>query len=107
MEYEKYTKKELAAIIREMKAKLSEMKDVEKQVTTEASELSAPGLSIHRDEKGKFHLVKLKYDIEKNAATIEKVESLDSSDPAIATFKAKQYLVETIIAKAKGGKYVK
>lgn len=94
------------ALIKELKEKLKEMKAVEKAAITTAAELSSHGMGIHKDEKGYYFLVKIKYDVEKNIAAIEKLEPLNSYDYAIALFQAKKYIVEVILAKARGGRYV-
>lgn len=99
------THQEKDQIIKELKEKLKEMKSVETQVTSLAADLSQFGVGIHRNEKGNFVIAKLKYDAEKNAAAIESLQDL-GPDWTIAIFKAKEYLVETILAKAKGSKYV-
>lgn len=106
MKYEQYTKKELAEIIRELKEKLGEMKDVEQQVMATSEELKTPAIGVHRDAKGKYHLIEIGYDLEKNAAAIVTSTPLDTGDYAIASYKAKQFLIDKILNKAKGGKYV-
>lgn len=93
-------------LIKELKAKLKEMKAVEKAVKATAGTLSDKALGVHKDKEGKFHLVKINYDVEQNLAAIEKVEALQSYDYAIALHQAKIYLVEKILMKAVGGKYV-
>lgn len=106
MEYERYTKKELAAIIREMKEKLKEVKHVEEQVTAQAEDMPFEALGVQRNEKGHYSLVKVVYDPEKNAAAFKEVVNLETHDFAIASYKAKEYLVEKILRKASGSKYV-
>lgn len=100
------TKEELKEQNKELRSKLKEMKELEKQVKLTAKDLSQSGLGVHKDEKGKYHLVHIKYDIEKNAAVIDKLEPLDTHDFTIAAYKAKQELAEKILRKARGDKYV-
>lgn len=106
MEYEKYTKKELAAIIREMKEKLKEVKSVETRITAEATEMTLEALGVQKNEKGHYTLVKVVYDPEKKAAAFKEIVNLETGDFAIASYKAKEFLVEKILAKARGSKYV-
>lgn len=106
MSLEQKSKKELVEIINTLTEKLKEVKQVEDKVLKVEAELKQPALGLHVDEKGHFSLVKIKYDAKSKASTVESIESLQSSDQAIALYKAKQYLVETILKKAKGGKYV-
>lgn len=101
------THAEKDALIKELKEKLKEMKEVEKAVEVTAANLSAPALGVHKDSKGSYHLVKINYDVEQNLAAIEKVETLSSHDFAIALFQSKKYLVEKILEKARGSKYAK
>lgn len=100
-----YTKDQLKAVNKELREKLKEMKSVEQQVTADAKDLSHYSIGVHKDEKGNYSLVHVKYDVEKNVAVIEKVESLDTFDFAIANYKAKDFLVERILRKARGDKY--
>lgn len=100
------THKEKDELIKELKAKLKEMKTVEKELAVTAAELSSQSLGIHKDANGKYHLVEIKYDIEKNLAAIDKLEPLNTHDYAIALYQAKKFLVEKILEKARGGKYV-
>lgn len=106
MSLEQRSKKELVELIHQLQDKLKEMKPVESAITAKLEELSAPAIGLHKDSDGFYHLVKIKYDVEKNAAGIEKVEKLDSRDEAIVTYKLNQYTNETIMRKARGGKYV-
>ena len=99
------THKEKDDIIKELKEKLESMKSVEEQITLTAAELSQYGFGICKDSVGDYQLVKLKFDIDKNTAAIDGQDNL-GKDVAIVLYKAKQYLVETVIKKAKGGKYV-
>jgi hypothetical protein len=100
------TKDELKETIRELRAKLKEMKELEKQVTATAKDLSQLGIGVIKDSAGKYSLVEIKYDVEKNAAVIDKVVQLDTHDFAIATYKANQTLAERILRKVRGDKYV-
>lgn len=105
MALEDNTKKALAEMVRALEAKVKELQTVEKQQTAVLDELKRPAIGLHKDEKGKYHLVHIKYDIEKNAAAVEKLESLSSADPAIALWNLKKFVAETIMRKARGGKY--
>jgi len=105
MALEDHTKKDLAAMIRELQAKLIEMKPVESQLKADAQELKANAIGLHKDEKGNFSLVKIKFDLDKKAAAISEIESLGSSDDAIASYKLNQYASEMIMRKTRGGKY--
>ena len=93
--------KEKDLIIDELKAKLKEMKSLEKQVETDASELSQLALGVHKDAQGHFHLIKIKYDVEKGIAAIEQSQDLHTRDYAVALYKSKEHLVLNIL---KGGK---
>lgn len=99
------TKDDLKRIIKELKAKLTEMKGLEKQVQVTAQELTHIGFSIVKGDKNKYSLVQLKFDIELNAAVIDTVTDLDTTDHAIANFKAMQFLTEKIMRKARGDRY--
>ncbi len=95
------TKKQVDEVNSMLKEKLEEMKELEQKFTATAEVLNVPALGVHKDDKGFFHLVKIKYDLDKSAAVIESVDKLETKDYAIALFKAKQYLVIDIL---KGGK---
>lgn len=105
MALEDNTKKDLANMVRELQAKLLEMKPVESQLTAKLDELKLPAIGLVKDENGNYSLVKIKFDIEKNAAAIEQVENLESKDPAIASHKIKEFAMEKIVRRARGGRY--
>lgn len=105
MALEDNTKKDLAQMVRDLKAKLEEMKPVESQLKAELTDLKHDGVGLHKDEKGNYHLVYIKFDVETNAAGIEKLVSLNSTDPAMALFNLNKFVAETIIRKSRGGKY--
>lgn len=107
MSLEQRTKKELVDLIHQLQDKVKEMKPVEKQLTAQLDELKAPAIGLHKDEKGVYHLIFIKYDIDKKAAAIENVTSLESTDPAIGLYNLNKYVSETIVRKARGGKYDK
>lgn len=88
-------------LIKELKAKLKEMKQLEKAVETTAAELSVPALGVHKDSDGKFYLIDVRYDLEQNVAAISKKIDLNSRDYAIALNKAKEYLVFQILKAGK------
>jgi hypothetical protein len=106
MSLEQRSKKELVEIIHELKEKLKEVKGVEAQATATVEELKQYGVGLYKNNKGQYFLVKLRYDQVTKAAVVEALVDLHSTDPAIATFKLKEYAVETIMRKARGGKYV-
>lgn len=99
------TKKELVQIIHDLTAKLAEMKPVESALVSQLSELHSPAIGLSKTDEGNFIVVKIKYDIEKNAAAIEKLEQLQSKDIAIAHFNLNKYVAETIVRTARGSKY--
>ncbi len=105
MALEDNTKKALADMVRALQEKLKEMKPVESQLTAKLDELKAPAIGLHKDENGNYSLVKIKFDIEKNAAAIESLQDLESRDPAIATHKLKEYAMEVVMRKTRGGRY--
>jgi hypothetical protein len=105
MEYERYSKKELAALIRELKEKLTEMKQVEKHVEASAEELPLPAVGLHKDDKGAFYLVELRFDAISGAAVVSNKLDLNSKDPSIASYKLKEYVIEKVFRKSLGGKY--
>jgi len=105
MEYEKYTKRELAELIRQMKEKLTEVKGVEKQLNASNAELTSPGVGLYKDTAGKFFIVELKYDVESKAGTVSGLIDLHSRDPSIASFKLKEYVIENVYRKTNKGKY--
>lgn len=100
------THKEKDELIKELKEKLKEVKHVEKQLNATSAELPAPGVGLHKNEKGQFFLYELKFDPETKAAAVVNVIDLYSSDPSIATFKLKEYVIEKVFRKVDGGKYV-
>lgn len=105
MSLEQRSKKELVELIHQLQDKLKELATVEKQATAKLEELKSPAIGLSKDKNGFYSLVKIKYDAEKNAAAIESIDKLDSRDEAIVVYKLKQYTVETIMRKARGGKY--
>ncbi len=106
MALEDRTKKELAQIIRDLQEKLKEMKPVEATLTAQLEDLHSDAVGLIKNEKGQYRLVKIKYDIGKNAAAIESLDTLnDTIDTAIALYKLNQFTHETIMRKARGSKY--
>jgi hypothetical protein len=67
-----FTKAQLAEKVRELTEKLREMRGVEAQANASLETLKdgAPAIGLHRTSEGKFQLVRIVYDIEKNAAAI-------------------------------------
>lgn len=73
-----YSKAELAEKVRELTKKLTEMKQVESQInaSTETLKDGNPAVGIVKNKDGTFTIVKLVYDLEKNAAVIIGTEAL-------------------------------
>lgn len=67
-----YTKAQLADMVRELKEKLTEMKQVEAQVNASVETLKdgSPAIGLHRNKDGNYQLIKIVYDLDKNAAAI-------------------------------------
>lgn len=105
MSLEQRSKKELVELIHQLQDKVKELAKVEKQATAQLSELEHNAIGLTKDKDGYYHMVKIKYDVDKSAAMIDNVERIDSRDQAIVLYKLKQYAVETIMRKARGGKY--
>lgn len=105
MALEDNTKKDLAQMVRDLQAKLKELKPVESALTSQLEDLHSNAAGLIKDSKGIYSIVKIKYDIEKNAAAIEKVESCETPDLALAQFQLNKFVVETIVRKARGGKF--
>lgn len=99
------THKEKDELIRELKDKLSEVRGVEKQLNASSANLTSPAIGLHKDSAGKFFLVEVKFDVESKAGTVSNLISLDSTDPSIASFKLKEYVIEKVFRKITGGKY--
>lgn len=99
------TKKELVQIIHDLKEKIKDLKPVESALTSQLEELHSHAIGLTKNEEGQLSLVKIKYDVQKNAAAIEKLEQLESKDIAIAQYKLNQYVAETIVRKTRGSKY--
>ena len=99
------THQEKDDLIKELKAKLKEMQKAEKQLEATAESLEFQALGVKKNEAGKYELVIVGYDADKGLAAISEVKELDTSY-ATAAFKAQQYLIEKIMQKAKGGRYV-
>lgn len=95
------TKKQVDEVNQMLKEKLLDMKEQEEKFTATAAELTVPALGVHKDENGGFHLILIKYDLDKDAAVIDTKQDLQTRDYAVALYKAKQYLVIDIL---KGGK---
>lgn len=107
MAHAQQSKKELLEIIEQLETKLKEVHHVEKQITAEAKDLTKNAVGLTKDKEGFYSIVKIKFDDEKNAAVIEKLERVDSRDEAIVAYKLNQFVQESIIRKARGGKYDK
>ena len=110
MNLESKTKKELIEIIRQLKDKLIEVKDVEKQVTASKDSLTGKGMSLSFDDNKGYQLVLLGYSLNDNAANINEIVDIGTKDMDVAIFHAKKYLAEKIWNKeqmtilSKGGK---
>lgn len=72
MSLENLTKKELADKVRELTEKLKEMRVVEAQVTASVETLKDGEIAVGvtKQEDGTFLLIKVVYDLKKNAAAI-------------------------------------
>lgn len=99
------THKEKDDLIRELKDKLSEVRGVEKQLNASSANLTSPAIGLHKDEKGSFALVEIKFDVESKAGTVSNLIQLDTTDPSIASYKLKEYVIENVFRKITGGKY--
>jgi hypothetical protein len=102
---EQRSKKELVELIHQLQDKVKELAKVEKQATAQLAELEHNAIGLTKDKDGYYYMVKIKYDVDKSAAMVDNVERIDSRDQAIVLYKLKQYAVETIMRKARGGKY--
>jgi len=100
------TKKELEEVIKELSAELKKYKNVEKQLKADATELPFPAVGLHKDSKGGFHIVEVKFDPESKAAAVSGIVNLHSTDPSIASYKLKEYVIEGVFRKVQGGRYV-
>jgi hypothetical protein len=107
MSLEQRSKKELVELIHQLQDKVKELAKVETQATAQLGDLIHDAIGLVKDKNEHYSLVKIKYDVDKNAAMINTVEKLDSRDQAIVLYKLKQFTVETIMRKARGGKYDK
>jgi ribosomal protein S6 len=97
-----YTKKELETklqekdeLIKQLKDKLVEMKGVEKQVNAESAELPELAIGLTKDSDGNYYLAKVNFDPKTKAAFVTELEK-SGKDAQIASYKAKQVLVEDI-----------
>lgn len=105
MSLEQRSKKELVELIHQLQDKVKELAQVEKVITSELSQLENPAVGLTKDKDGYYHMVHIKYDVDKMSALIDNVERIDSRDQAIVLYKLKQFAVEKILRKARGGKY--
>lgn len=96
----KKSKAELVEIISQMSGKLIQVKGAEKKMDLEETDLKGVGMSIFKDEKDRFHLVKLSYDVETGKAVVSETISLDTADYDIALYNSKKCLVEKIFDKS-------
>lgn len=102
-----YNKKELAEKLVELTEKLEEMKLVEAQVSSSVETLKggSPAIGLHKKQDGTYQLVKIVYDLSKNAAAI--IETVDyGRDNGIAAGKLVKEAGE-VYAKASGLVYYK
>lgn len=105
MSLEQRSKKELVELIHQLQDKVKELAKAEKQVSSELAELKHDAIGLTKDDEGYYHMVKIKYDVDKSSAIVDTIDKIDSRDQAIVLYKLKQYAVETIMRKARGGKY--
>lgn len=99
-------KKELVEIIHELKAKVKELERIEQSQLANVSELKELAIGGHKDADGKFSIVKIAYDLEKNSAQIANIEKLDTKDPDILGYNMNKQVTEKIVRKLRGDKYV-
>lgn len=90
------SKKELVEIIQQMSGKLIQVKDAEKKMDLEESDLRGVGMSVYKDSSDRFHLVELNYDVETGKATVKSKKALDTADYDIALYNSKKFLVQAI-----------
>ena len=75
-----FTKAQLAEKVRELTEKLKEMKGVEAQAKASVEGLKDghPAIGLAKDDNGRFKLVKIVYDLNKNSAAIIATEDFGS-----------------------------
>jgi hypothetical protein len=106
MSLESKSKKELVEIISELKNKVKELKPVEASISAKLDDLEFPAVGLHKNENGEYQVVKIKYDLEKNAAAIEALSDEKNKDVALA-YQSINKIIEQMVRKARGGKYDK
>jgi hypothetical protein len=99
-------KKELVDIIHELKAKVKEIEGIEKSQLANISELKELALGAVKLADGTYGIVKIAYDVDKNSAQIAGVEKLGTKDPDILGYNMTKQVVEKIVRKLRGDKYV-
>jgi predicted methyltransferase MtxX (methanogen marker protein 4) len=99
------TKAQLIEIIESMSQKLDMVKDEAKRIEGIDADLPSIGFSIIKDDKDKYQMVHLSFDVESKNAKVESIENLDTTDYDIALFKSKKFLVEKLFrGPLKGGR---
>ena len=89
-------KDQLIEIIESLTQKLELVKTDAKRLEGIDANLPSQGFSIVKNDKDKYQLVHLAFDIESGNAKVDKVEELDTGDYDIALFQAKKHLVEKL-----------
>ena len=90
------SKDQLIEIIESMSQKLTMVEEQAKRLESMDAKLPSVGFSIVKDDKDKYQMVHLSFDIESKNAKVESLENLDTTDYDIALFKAKKFLVEKL-----------
>lgn len=99
------SKKELIEIVVELSERLIKLKELDTQQNASETSRTYQALGVSKDGE-KYMLNFFSYDPKTKSSAFQTTLDLGSTDIAIATYQAKKYLIERIIAKAKGGKYV-
>jgi hypothetical protein len=75
------------------------MKEVEKKVVSDETDLPGYGFSVFQDGNDTFHQVFISYNSEKLVAKVEKVVSLETKNYQNVMLHAKKELVEKVMNK--------
>jgi hypothetical protein len=102
-----YTKTQLAEKVRELTEKLKEMRQVEAQVSASVETLKDgnPAIGLVQNENGMFQLVRIVFDLEKNAAAIIATEDYGKDFQIAGGRLVKE--AGDVFLKASGSKYYK
>lgn len=91
------SKKELVEIIEQMKEKLQEVQQLEKELAPKESDLIGKALSFYKDSDGQYQKVVINYNPESLVARIDNIQLLKTKDDQVAMYLAKKHLVEDIM----------